>query len=97
MPYVLRHRDTGEIAAAILRNSYDFDYFGTKWWETAEEAKEEGEAFLRQWQYAEVERWDITKVDESKVKTLNVKLRNNPIYMVLMDEEGRVTAKVREE
>jgi hypothetical protein len=97
MPYILKNRQSGEIAAAMLRNTYDFDYFGTKWWETEEEAADEKEAFLLQWQYKDIEDWDVCKVEDTKVKTLNVKLKNNPAYLVIMDEAGRVTAKLREE
>jgi hypothetical protein len=97
MPFVLRHENTGEIAAAMLRNSYDFTYFGIKAWETFEEAEEERTAFLAQWQYEDAPRWLIVVIDESKLKTLNVKLKNNPAYMVLLDASGAVAAALREE
>ena len=81
----------------MLRNNYDFTYFGVKAWESSGEAAVEREAFLAQWQYEEEPRWRVIEIDESKLKTLNVKLRNNPAYMVTMDDSGVVTAALREE
>jgi hypothetical protein len=97
MPFVLRHESTGEIAAAMLRNNYNFTYFGVKAWDSSEEAEVEREAFLAQWQYEEEPRWRVIEIDEGKLKTLNVKLKNNPAYMVTLDASGVVTAMLREE
>lgn len=97
MPFVLRHESTGEIAAAMLRNTYDFTYFGVKAWDAPEEAEAEREAFLAQWQYEDTPRWRVIEIDESKLKTLNVKLKNSPAYLVTLDAAGAVHAKLREE
>lgn len=95
MPYVLRHQETMEVAASIQRNIYEFDFYGVRWWASHEEAAAEQDAFLRQ-QYGETEGWEIVQVDEMKVKLLNVKLKNNPAYLVTLDENERVEAAVRE-
>jgi len=97
MPYVLRHERTGEVAAGMLRNSYDFSYFGVKWWETSEEAERERTDFLTTWQYEGVPDWHVIEVDEGRLKTMNVKLKNNPAYMVRIDHAGAVEARLREE
>lgn len=97
MPYILRHRNTHEVAAAVLRNIHEFDYFGVQWWESTEEAEAEREQFLAKWQYEEPECWDIIQVDEMKVKTMNVKLKNSPAYQVTLDNEGRIAASLRQE
>ncbi len=81
----------------MLRNNYDFTYFGVKAWEAPAEAEAEREAFLAQWQYEDEPRWRVIEIDESKLKTLNVKLKNNPAYLVTLDASGIVTAALREE
>jgi len=97
MPYVLRHEITGEIAAAMLRNSYDFTYFGVKWWTSSEDAEQEQVDFLTEWQYADLTNWRVIEVDDNKLKTLNVKLKNNPAYMVCLDAAGAAEARLRKE
>lgn len=97
MPYVLRNERTGEVAAAMLRNSYDFTYFGVKWWNAREEAAQEQVDFLTEWQYADLAEWRVIEVGEDKLKTLNVKLKNNPAYMVCLDAGGAAEARLREE
>ncbi|WP_284639647.1 hypothetical protein [Paenibacillus silviterrae] len=91
MPYVLRHTQSGQIATGILRNGYNLDYYGTKWWDDEEEADAEREAFLSSVGVTDVPFWHILKVDENRLKIFNVKLKNDPSRRLFMDKEGVVT------
>lgn len=95
MPYVLRERSTGEIAAAMQKNQYNFDYYGVYWWSEEEEAEANRDAILTAGDDERHTAWDIIRVDENKVKLMNVKLKNNPAYRVVMDREGRLNAGLR--
>jgi len=77
MPYVLRHKDTGEIAAAVLRNVYDLDYYGAAWWATEEEAAA-----------AAPLGWQPLEVKDAKLKVLNVKLNNDASRKLFLDDDG---------
>jgi len=79
MPYYLRHRDTGEIAAGVLRNVYDLDYYGAVWWETEEEAAAAA---------ANRPEWVPTHVTEAKLKVFNVKLNNDASRKLFIDDNG---------
>ena len=96
MPYVLRHRDTGEIAAAVMKNVYDLDYFGVKWWATQEEAEAERDAWSAGREASGAADWEVVQMDESRIKLMNVKLKNNPALMILVQPDGRLEAKRRE-
>ena len=96
MPYVLRRRATGEIAAATQRNRYLLDYYGVRWWESESDAEAERDAFLARESLGPLADWDVVRVDEQNVKIMNVKLKNNPAYRVVMDREGKIAIAPRE-
>ncbi|MCI3922318.1 hypothetical protein MO973_18980 [Paenibacillus sp. TRM 82003] len=79
MPYILKHRDTGEVAAAVQRNKYDLDYFGALWW------PEEADALQAAAGRAE---WIAAHVTESKLKVLNVKLNNDAGRTLFLADDG---------
>lgn len=79
MPYYLRHRETGEIAAGTLRNVYDLDYYGAAWWDTEEEAARAA---------ASRPEWIPTQVTEAKLKVFNVKLNNDAGRKLFIDDNG---------
>jgi hypothetical protein len=79
MPYYLRHRETGEVAAGILRNVYDLDYYGAVWFETEEAAAAE---------VASAPVWAPTHVTEAKLKVFNVKLNNDAGRKLFVDDDG---------
>jgi hypothetical protein len=81
MPYVIRNKVTGEIAAAVLRNIYDLDYWGAQWWDNAEEA---GQAA------AERADFEPLQVSDSRLKLLNVKLNNDPSRRLFLDDQGTI-------
>lgn len=91
MPYILRHTETGQIATSILRNGYNLDYYGTKWWDDEEEAEQERKEYLAQLGVLDDHLWQVLKVDENKLKVFNVKLKNDPSRRVYMDKEGVLT------
>jgi len=81
MPYVLQHKETGEIAAAFLRNTYDLDYWGALWWAVPDEAEV---AAVRN------PEWAVLQVADSKLKVINVKFNNDPNRRLFMDERGSI-------
>lgn len=81
MPYVLRHKETGEIAAAFLRNIYDLDYWGARWWAVSDEAEAAA---------AGDPDWAVLHVTDSRLKVINVKLNNDPNRRLFMDEQGSI-------
>ena len=88
MPYVLRHMDTGEIAACIQKNNYNLNYYGIKQWETEDEALNERDAFLDALGREDAHQWLLLHLDENRVKIGNVKLKNDPSRVLLMSREG---------
>ncbi|HZG76165.1 MAG TPA: hypothetical protein VEZ72_09945 [Paenibacillus sp.] len=79
MPYFLKHRDTGEIAAGVQRNVYDLDYYGAYWW--ADEAEAAQAAATRP-------EWVPTHAAEAKIKVFNVKLNNDASRKLFIDDNG---------
>jgi hypothetical protein len=79
MPYILKHRETGEVAAAVQRNKYDLDYYGALWWPEENEALQAAEASPE---------WTVVALAESKLKVLNVKLNNDASRKLFMDDNG---------
>ena len=84
MPYVLWNRETGEVAAAVLRNVYDLEYYGAEWWETEEEAARAA---------ASRPGWMPRPVDASRLKLFNVKLNNDSGRRLYWDEDGTIRIK----
>lgn len=95
MPIVLRHAQTGEIAACLLRNVYDFEYYGAKFWQDEDEAAQEKQQLLEAIGKPDPERWMPIKVDESRLKLFNVKLNNDPNRRLYMSDEGKLTVERR--
>lgn len=81
MPYVLQHRETEEIAAAFLRNMYDLEYWGARWWAVPDEAEAAA---------AGDPDWVVLHVTDSRLKLINVKLNNDPNRRLFMDEQGSI-------
>lgn len=93
MPYVLKHKETGEIFSCTLKNIYDFDYHGVKVWDDASAAASElgpltaGQGDDQPW------KWEVAELDEAKVKMCNVKLNNNPAKRIFLTAEGKLEAR----
>lgn len=91
MFYVLRHTQTGEIAACIQKNNYDLDYYGTKQWDDESAAEREKDVFLSAIGRDASHLWQILPVNESRLKIFNVKLKNDPTRKLCLDPEGNIT------
>ncbi|MBP3963349.1 hypothetical protein [Paenibacillus lignilyticus] len=92
MPIVLRHRMTGEIACGMLRNVYDFAYYGALWWEDNETAEQQAEQALIERGFIEpTSDWDLLEVKEERLKLFNVKLNNNPTRKIVLEQDGTIT------
>ncbi|MBP1155668.1 MULTISPECIES: hypothetical protein [unclassified Paenibacillus] len=91
MFYVLRHTQTGEIAAYIQKNNYDLDYYGAKQWDDKSMAEQEKDAFLSAIGHDDPDLWQVLPVNESRLKIFNVKLKNDPTRKLCLDPEGNMT------
>lgn len=92
MPYVLKHKNSGEIFSCRLVNIYDLPYHGAKAWEEAAEAEAERDAFLAD-RSQRPDDWELFELEESKLKLCNVKLNNNPNRRLYWEPDGRLTAR----
>ncbi|RAP78259.1 hypothetical protein [Paenibacillus montanisoli] len=90
MPFVLRDRITGEIACGMLRNVYDFAYYGALWWEDIDAAGQAAERALAEHGYERFADWDILEVKEERLKLFNVKLNNDPRRRLLLEQDGAI-------
>lgn len=92
MPYVLKHKQTGEIYSCTLINIYDIPYHGAKSWEDAETAEEQYAGFLHE-RNEDANAWRLSEVEDSRMKMFNVKLNNDPNRRLFMDQDGRITVR----
>jgi hypothetical protein len=93
MPYVLKHKETGQIFSCVLKNIYDFSYHGVKAWEDSASASAELGALTAEYGYDQPWVWEVTPMEESKLKLCNVKLNNNPSRKVYLLSDGRLEAR----
>jgi hypothetical protein len=93
MPVVLRHRITGEIASALLRNIYDIEYYGAVWWENKEAAEQASDKVLMEYGYAEASSWEPIEIGEERLRLMNVKLNNDSRRRIVLDREGTITVR----
>lgn len=91
MAIVLRHRESGEIACAMLRNAYDFAYYGALWWEDMETAEQRYEEALASAGYELDSGWDLLEVKDERLKVFNVKLNNDARRKLLLLNDGSIT------
>ncbi|XEC92537.1 hypothetical protein AB6A23_14110 [Paenibacillus tarimensis] len=90
MPVVCRHRSSGVIAAASLRNQYDLMYYGAVWWENIEEAEAAAAERLKELGFRYPEDWDLIETTEQRLKIMNVKLNNDSKRMLVMENDGSI-------
>lgn len=90
MPYILRHRETGEVLASMQRNHYDLDYYGVKWWDRPEQAEAERIKLPDLAAADGGEAWEAVQAEEQRIKLMNVKLRNNPALLVRLTADGAI-------
>lgn len=93
MPFVLKHRETSELFACTLVNTYDFPYHGVKFWDSPEEAQGEFASFLNAQGVEDSRQWEVIELEENGLKMGNVKLNNNPAKRVYLTAEGRIQAR----
>ncbi|MFC0215065.1 hypothetical protein ACFFK0_21960 [Paenibacillus chartarius] len=108
MPFVLKHRETAQIYTCILVNHYQLAYYGVKFWEQEEAAREEASAWLEERAVAvgvragvpaeslvslDPAEWDVVELSEPAMKMGNVKLKNDPSYRLVLDADGRPVAE----
>lgn len=91
MLYVLRHTQSGEIAACIQKNNYDLDYYGAKHWDDESAAERERDDFLSMTGRDDLDLWQLLPVNEGRLKLFNVKLKNDPSRRLCLDPEGNMT------
>jgi hypothetical protein len=93
MPYVLKHRDTGELFSCFMTNIYDFRYYGVKAWEDSVTAAAELGSLAAEHGYGQPWEWEVAELAEDRVKMCNVKLNNNPSKRIYLTAEGRLEAR----
>lgn len=93
MPFVLKHKETGEVFSCTLINIYDFPYHGVKSWDSAEAAAAERGSLTAQHGFDQPWLWEVTPMEESKLKLGNVKLNNNPARRIYWLPDGRLEAR----
>jgi hypothetical protein len=93
MPYVLQHRQTGEIFACHQVNHYKLGYYGVKYWEWEDEVTSNFVEFLKTHGVSETDLWVPLEMDEQKIKIGNVKLKNHPANQLYLENEIFVVRK----
>lgn len=102
MPFVLKHKQTSQIATDTLINVYDLPYYGVKFWHDEATAAAEKDAYLKgknasdqnSWDIkgkdmSDQDAWEVIEVEEMAMKLFNVKLKNNPSLRLYLDEQGK--------
>lgn len=87
MPYVLKHKQTSQIATDILINKYDLPYYGTKYWDDADAANAAFADYLASTGLGGANQWDIVEIEENAMKLFNVKLKNDSSLRLFVDEQ----------
>lgn len=93
MPYVLKHKDSGELFSCMMTNIYDFQYYGVKAWDDAETAAAERGSLTAEHGYDQPWEWEVTELAEDRVKMGNVKLNNNPSKRVYLADGGKLEVR----
>lgn len=93
MPYVLRHAQTNQLFTCMLVNRYDLPYYGTKYWESTEELHGYPD-FLRDRGVTDPEFWGPMELTDEQLKLCNVKLKNDPRYLLFWENGRSVVKKV---
>lgn len=89
MPYVLKHKQTSQLYTCSLINVYRLPYYGTKCWDYEDDARSSYIPFLESKDPAAVQDWELMEISENQLKLCNVKLKNDPRFILLWDEETR--------
>ncbi|MBD0380265.1 hypothetical protein [Paenibacillus sedimenti] len=86
MPYVLQHKHTSQIFTCRLVNHYGLTYYGVKFWDEQDDAEEQSVPFLQSAGIKEPEEWGIILLEEGEMKLCNVKLRNDPNFLLYWND-----------
>jgi hypothetical protein len=97
MPYIAINKQTGQVWTGMLTNSYKLTYYGTKYWDWEDEAADELVQFLQGQGVEGVEDWAAFEVEEGQLKRYNVKLKNDPSWVLYLDEAGQAIVRKRDE
>jgi hypothetical protein len=91
LPFVLQHKDTCQVYTCMLVNHYRLEYYGVKYWEDEDEAERDRIPYLQEKEVTDPESWRVLEMEESKMKISNVKLKNDPNYILHWKENERPT------
>jgi hypothetical protein len=92
LPFVLQHKNTSQVYTCMLVNHYRLEYYGVKFWEDEEEAERDRVLFLQEKGVSDLESWRVAEMEESQMKISNVKLKNDPGYILHWKENERPVA-----
>jgi hypothetical protein len=93
MPFVIKHKQTNQIFSCKLINIYDLEYYGIKSWEDPEQAERELAPFLQKQGVDRPDDWELFEAPEMLMKMFNVKLNNNALRRVYINEQGKAEAR----
>lgn len=93
MPFVLKHKQTAQIATDTLINSYKLPYYGTKFWDVESLAAEEISEYLALHGILDASQWEIIEIEENQMKLFNVKLKNDPTLRLYLNEQNKPMVK----
>jgi hypothetical protein len=91
LPFVLQHKDTCQVFTSMLVNHYRLEYYGVKYWEDEDEAERDRIPYLEEKEVTDPESWRVLEMEESQMKISNVKLKNDPHYILHWKENERPT------
>lgn len=95
MPFILKHKATGLVFTCMLVNHYQLPYYGTKFWDTREEAEQQYESFLMSQHEEEPKDWSLMELTENQLKLCNVKLKNDArLSLRWYDEKQTALAEI---
>ncbi|WP_442604249.1 hypothetical protein [Paenibacillus sp. KN14-4R] len=94
MTFVLQHRDSEQIYTRILVNHYELAYYGVQNWSSEEEAQAHllADPSLREQESKVL--WEVLEVSEHQLKMFNVKLKNDPKYLLYWSQGTAIVKEV---
>jgi hypothetical protein len=96
VPYVLQLSSTTQIYTSRLVNHYGLAYYGVKYWNEHDEAESEKLQFLHDAGILEPTKWNIIELEEGEMKLCNVKLKNDPDYLLFWSDARKPEVRRRE-
>jgi hypothetical protein len=92
LPFVLKNLATSQLYTCTLINGYRLAYYGTKYWDDESSALSSYKPFLASQEVSDIESWGLLELTENQLKMCNVKVKNDPRYLLYWDEAKQASA-----